>query len=548
MDDTDTLLAMFSSLVEPTVSDPTILLDALVQCEGSVQDAAKLLSESTELKRPRGKKRKRTAGLDQWLSTSPTKSSASGRCASSSKLSSKHVHCTRPSPAPFKHETSSPGPSSSKKPLSHLSEAPSSFFVHSSLSEAPGTVTGSTTASPSKVKVVTNDELMTMLRPPNSMGSSKSSPSKCPPLTLATPQLVAQHTPCTLHPSILPPELACRLFYTMLDASRNWQRNRWWLFDRLVESPHRTSFYTRRSNALSAIDDHDMQEAAQYWYNGRQTDPPSSFSPAMEEACEIIERVVNAEMRRRKRFPLEWGGGPLQGGMPLEDKVIWRANVAAANCYEGAKESVGFHSDQLTYLGPYPTIASLSLGTSRLFRLREVIPVDDREKRSPRTYNIPLSHNTLIIMHASTQETFKHAVPPQSAIDLFHPPFPPPEPSSQEIEDSGLPVSASNARINITFRFYRPDFRAETTPRCKCGVPCILRPDMKNRYADTATSYTATGEEYQSMMRDKGSMKDLVAKYWWTCYAGAQNEGKGCGFWKTMDVKAEGRGPFVGPI
>lgn len=82
----------------------------------------------------------------------------------------------------------------------------------------------------------------------------------------------------------------------------------------------------------------------------------------MEEACEIIERVVNAEMRRRKRFPLEWGGGPLQGGMPLEDKVIWRANVAAANCYEGAKESVGFHSDQLTYLGPYPTIASLSLG------------------------------------------------------------------------------------------------------------------------------------------------------------------------------------------
>ena len=34
-------------------------------------------------------------------------------------------------------------------------------------------------------------------------------------------------------------------------------------------------------------------------------------------------------------------------------------------------------------------------------------------------------------------------------------------------------------------------------------------------------------------------------KYWWTCYAGAQNDGKGCSFWKVMDVKAEGRGPFV---
>lgn len=31
-------------------------------------------------------------------------------------------------------------------------------------------------------------------------------------------------------------------------------------------------------------------------------------------------------------------------------------------------------------------------------------------------------------------------------------------------------------------------------------------------------------------------------KYWWTCYAYAQNEGKGCGLWKVMDLHAEGRG------
>jgi alkylated DNA repair dioxygenase AlkB len=75
----------------------------------------------------------------------------------------------------------------------------------------------------------------------------------------------------------------------------------------------------------------------------------------MEEACEIIERVVNAEMQKRNRFPLEWAGSGTEGQM-------WRANVAASNCYEGAKEGVGFHSDQMTYLGPCPTIASLSLG------------------------------------------------------------------------------------------------------------------------------------------------------------------------------------------
>lgn len=80
----------------------------------------------------------------------------------------------------------------------------------------------------------------------------------------------------------------------------------------------------------------------------------------MEEACYIIESVVNAEMRKRKRFDMEW--------RPPSDtpEPLWQANVAASNCYEGGKETVGWHSDQLTYLGPYPTIASLSLGKRKM--------------------------------------------------------------------------------------------------------------------------------------------------------------------------------------
>lgn len=91
-------------------------------------------------------------------------------------------------------------------------------------------------------------------------------------------------------------------------------------------------------------------------YNGRMTDPPAKFPPEMEEACKIIENIVNKEIvKRKKLFKLEWASS--KNGNPA-----WRANVAASNCYRGSKESVGFHSDQLTYLGPYPTIASLSLG------------------------------------------------------------------------------------------------------------------------------------------------------------------------------------------
>lgn len=91
----------------------------------------------------------------------------------------------------------------------------------------------------------------------------------------------------------------------------------------------------------------------------------------MEEACEYIERVVNREMHKRTRFPLEWGGDPATispdhdaDNIKREERIIWHANVAASNRYEGSQEGVGFHSDQLTYLGPYPTIASLSLGAS----------------------------------------------------------------------------------------------------------------------------------------------------------------------------------------
>lgn len=100
---------------------------------------------------------------------------------------------------------------------------------------------------------------------------------------------------------------------------------------------------------------------------------------------------------------------------------------------------------------------------------------------------------------------------------MYRPTFPPPPSLSQEY----TPFEPSNCRINITFRFYRPDFKPSSTLRCKCGVPTILKPDMKNRHEGTTD------------------------RYWWTCYAGAQNDGKGCNFWKVMDMKQEGRGPVV---
>ena len=371
--DTETLLALLASLLDKEVAVNTTqdaLLDALVDAEGEIESAAARLnaSDTTPNKQLSGKKRRRS-GLDCWIVNKKTPS-----------VGGKSL--------PKVYQTERSDPSTSKPSIVDVIEVPD---------EQDGDLqTGSNLVSFSKPKPTSNSS-----RPPVSLMSvlkqapteEKKRPIQLAPRTLGTPALVAEHTPCTLHYSILPSELACRLFYVILKEAVGWDRNRWyvrffykferalstvsiklttqtrWLFDRMVESPHKTSFYARETDGYE--DDKDWQEAAQYWYahgrftshfshlyyiiryNGTPTAPPKKFLPEMEEACRIVEKTVNEEISKRARFSLEW---------PADEINPWRANVAASNCYTGSKESVGFHSDQLTYLGPYPTIASLSLG------------------------------------------------------------------------------------------------------------------------------------------------------------------------------------------
>ncbi|KIK63613.1 hypothetical protein GYMLUDRAFT_40671 [Collybiopsis luxurians FD-317 M1] len=453
--DNDILLALVSSLTEKEHSTE-VILDTLVQSKGDPQLAAQILNRNQPGSDDGAgkRKRKRTLDLDGWL-----------------------------------------------KGTKHAKNIPRDASSPRSNSASPSK------ASTSSLRTTQDVDLMTILKQPS---TSRKAPPRKQPLTLSSPEMVAEHTPCTMHLSALPSELASRLFYTLEDSSKNWQRNKWWLFDRLVESPHKTAFFVRKTDGIS--DDETWHESAQYWYNGRKTDRPETYPPEMEEACQIIERLVTEELRKRPfRYSLEWAGGDTGS----QTDLLWRANVAASNRYEGRNESVGWHSDQMTYLGPYCTIASLSLGTRRIFSLREVIPSVESDTRSAQTFNIPLPHNSLVIMHASCQERFKHAIPPQSAMDIYrptHPRFP------------GGPIEPSNCRINVTFRFYRPDFKPASIPRCKCDIPTVLRADMKNRIDGKKDSY------------------------WWACFAGAQNNGKTCNMWKIMDMEAEGRGPTIGSM
>ncbi|KAG0302976.1 hypothetical protein BGZ97_002091 [Linnemannia gamsii] len=192
------------------------------------------------------------------------------------------------------------------------------------------------------------------------------------PLILYNPEDIAKHCPCTLIFNVLDKDLANRLLKAMLIDSETWNRNRWWLFERMVESPHKTSYFAER--------DDDMEEVAGWTYNGKKQDPPRRFLPEMEEAKLVVRRIVNQLRKERDIHPYE-----VQGD--------WNCNVAAVNHYAHSKESVGFHADKLTYLGPRPTIGSLTLGVTRFFRIRKVIPDAKHPDTAGQLISIALPHN-----------------------------------------------------------------------------------------------------------------------------------------------------------
>ncbi|GAA5821339.1 hypothetical protein JCM3770_006254 [Rhodotorula araucariae] len=354
-----------------------------------------------------------------------------------------------------------------------------------------------------------------------------------PPLTLATPALVAHHTRglVTLVENALPPELAARLFVRMVRESTGegegdgpWTKNKWYLVDREVESPHTSCFYREVPDKLDPSSGYDPAAFDEYWYNGapRAARP---FTAEQDEARQLVGEFVRTLLHGRERHPLEWDGD-------------WTPNVAVANCYRGAKESVGFHSDVLQYLGPYPTIASLTLGVTRPFRLRPFLPsqpsTPGQPPREVRTLDIPLPHNSLLIMHAGCQEAYKHAVPPLGGgMDLFR--LPRAALGALDAADRAAAQRGYRERINMTFRHYRPDFAPRTalsppaytgTPRCACGVPCTLRPDGRGR------ARASLGDAGGEML------------FFWVCNAGAQNAGKGCATWRVLDMRREGRGEW----
>ena len=89
----------------------------------------------------------------------------------------------------------------------------------------------------------------------------------------------------------------------------------------------------------------------------------------------------------------------------LETAADCRFNSVLLNLYRDGRDSMGWHADDEPELGPAPTIASLSLGATRRFRLRPHV------SGIAEPFGLDLANGSLLLMHPPTQAEWQHALP-----------------------------------------------------------------------------------------------------------------------------------------
>lgn len=122
--------------------------------------------------------------------------------------------------------------------------------------------------------------------------------------------------------------------------------------------------------------------------------------------------------------PLPWTPELQQIRHRVEELTAHRYNSVLLNLYRDGRDGMGWHADDEPELGREPVIASVSLGTTRRFKLRQ------RRSRIAAS-TLDLAHGDLLLMAGQTQHAYVHAVP-----------------------KTARPVGV---RINLTFRWVHPD-------------------------------------------------------------------------------------------
>ncbi len=103
--------------------------------------------------------------------------------------------------------------------------------------------------------------------------------------------------------------------------------------------------------------------------------------------------------------PLPWHPLLLDLKQLVEQHCGTPFNAVLANRYRDGRDSMGWHADDEPELGRDPVIASLSLGATRLFKLRP------KGKKNREGLDIPLPAGSLLLMAGALQHHWQHSLP-----------------------------------------------------------------------------------------------------------------------------------------
>lgn len=103
--------------------------------------------------------------------------------------------------------------------------------------------------------------------------------------------------------------------------------------------------------------------------------------------------------------PLPWTPElrAIQSRLAHEEGI--ETNSCLCNLYRNGRDSIGLHADDERELGPLPQIASVSLGSTRRFVLRQ----------KGCKVEVTLGAGDLLIMGGTTQQNWKHEIPKTAA-------------------------------------------------------------------------------------------------------------------------------------
>lgn len=234
-----------------------------------------------------------------------------------------------------------------------------------------------------------------------------------------------------IFPNFLPKSLAEEVLESLMSQKMLFKPKQFYIAGNLCKSSQGTAVFSDRESI-----DYDP-----VYQNG--STKPLKMSPVLIKCRVYIDEKVNSVLKEIHKDGKETPSYMIDNN--------WKSDFCVGNYFPNNKSHLDWHTDKLTNIGPLPTIASMSFGAVRIFRLRRSNPSNSV------IYNIPIPNNGLLIMLPSTQELYKHCVPTlKDSLVQLHP-------------------NVGEARFSLTFRMAYPNLAKHQVYCDKCSKQMILR-------------------------------------------------------------------------